>query len=160
DRAEAQLLALADRFVVAEKIAGRELEILEVERRLPSLGRRVRVGEALEEVLQEGPIARSQPVEHRLLHALARLLVARGTLALPAEAAEVEQGVRVADIVETVEERGRVLALVRGRRRVVRETAGGEPELLDPLVERRGLAELEHELAAGRAERLVDPDQH
>ena len=45
DRAEAQLLALAQVVVVAEQVAGAKLQILEVERRLAVLRRRVVVAE-------------------------------------------------------------------------------------------------------------------
>src|SRR3954469_25063533 len=74
DRAEAQALPLANLGVVAEEVARLEQKVLGVERRLTRLRRRVRVCEALEELLQERPVARGSSVESRLLDALARFL--------------------------------------------------------------------------------------
>src|SRR5205085_1442060 len=51
DLAEAQLLARADRLVVAKQVARAQLEILEVERRLAVLRRLVRALERPQELL-------------------------------------------------------------------------------------------------------------
>src|SRR5439155_14982206 len=53
DRAEPPLLALADQLVVAQQVARRELEILEVDRRLLSLRGRVCIRKAIEEILEQ-----------------------------------------------------------------------------------------------------------
>ena len=67
DRLEAQRLPLADLRVVAEKRPRSELEILEVERRLAALRRRVRLRKAVQELLEEIPVAHRELVEGRLL---------------------------------------------------------------------------------------------
>ena len=81
DRAEAQPLALAQALVVAQQVAGVQLEILEVERRLAVLRRCVLGGEAVQELLQQLAVLQRQLVERRLLDRLPRLLVARRSLA-------------------------------------------------------------------------------
>ena len=81
DRTEAQPLTLAQRLVVAEQVAGVQLQILEVERRLALLRGRVLGREAVQELLQQLAILQGQLVERRLLDRLARLLVARRPLA-------------------------------------------------------------------------------
>ena len=81
DRAEAELLALPDLLVVAEQVAGAELEILEVERGLAILGLLVRAGETVQELLQQIAVGRGQFVQRRLLDPLSGLFVARRALA-------------------------------------------------------------------------------
>ena len=58
DLPEAQLLALADRVVVAQQVARAELEILEVERRLAVLRRLVGALERLQQLLEQRAVAR------------------------------------------------------------------------------------------------------
>ena len=91
DRAEAQPLALAQRLVVAEQVAGVELEILEVERRLAVLRRCVLGREAVQQLLQQLAVLQRQLVERRLLDRLPRLLVARRPFAARPQPGEVEQ---------------------------------------------------------------------
>ena len=146
--------------VVAEEVARRELEILEVERRLALLGAGVRLVEAVEELLQELAVAGRDRVERRLLDPLPRFLVARGALAPGAERGQVEQPVRQRPGVDERQQRGGVVARKRGRGRIGREAPGSLAEVVEPLVERRGLAELEHERSPGSAQGLVDADQH
>ena len=67
DLPEAQLLALADRLVVAEQVAGPQLEVVVVERRLAVLRRLVAAVEALEELLEQLAVTRGDGVERRLL---------------------------------------------------------------------------------------------
>src|SRR5207248_1662650 len=53
ERAEAQLLALADRLVVPQEIAREQLQVLEVERGLARLGLVERRAETLQQLLEE-----------------------------------------------------------------------------------------------------------
>jgi len=53
DRTEAQLLSLADRLVVTQKIARAQLQVLEVERRLAVLSLLICGREADEQLLQQ-----------------------------------------------------------------------------------------------------------
>ena len=71
-----QLSTLAYGRVVAQQVARGELEVLEVERRLALLRRAVGGAEALEQLLEEVPVARGELVERGLLDRPARLLVA------------------------------------------------------------------------------------
>ena len=72
DRAEAQLLRLADLGVVAQQVARVELEVLEVERRLARLRGGVLGREEVEQLLQQLAVARGELVERRLLEPVAR----------------------------------------------------------------------------------------
>src|SRR5262249_6240375 len=143
-RAEAQLLALADRRVVAQEVACTQLQVLEVERRLAVLRLLVRGSECRQKLLQEVAVGGRELVERRLLDHPARLLVARGALPARAELAEIEQPLRR-------------FAL---ERELLAEAASRLVELLETLLQAAALAELEHQLAAGRAECLVDARQH
>ena len=98
DRAEAQRLLRPDRVVVAQKVARDELQVLEVERRLARLRGRVRLGEAVEQRLEQVAVVRGELVERRLLDRLPRLLVRGGALAAGAVRRQVEQplGQRIA----------------------------------------------------------------
>ncbi len=161
DRREAQVLALADPLVRAEEVARVELQVLEVEHPLAPLRRFVRACEAFEQRLEQVAVANRELVERRLLDDLARLLVRRGALAAAhLVRGEVEQAVRGRRACEEVEHPRSVRALELGRARVGGEAARRVAERLDPLGERCPLAELEHELAACRAQRLVHADQH
>ena len=116
DRAEAPALALAHGRVVAEQVAGRELEILEVEPRLPVLRCPVREAEAVEKLLQQVAVAGGQIVERRLLDAAAGLLVAHRSVAPRLQLAEVEQPLRERSVRQHFE-------------RASRRRAGGLPRL-------------------------------
>ena len=63
DRAEAELLDLPDRLVALEEVACLELEILEVEGRLPILGGGVRGTEPGQQLLEEIAVARRELLE-------------------------------------------------------------------------------------------------
>ena len=105
-RAEAPALPLADRRVVAEQVAGGQLEVLEVERRLARLRRRVRVGEAPQQLLEQGAVARGELVEGGLLDRTPGLLVGREALRWPPRArelGEVEQPLGVRRSLEELE---------------------------------------------------------
>ena len=160
DRAEAQPLALAQRLVVAQQVAGLQLQILEVERRLAVLGRRVLGREAVQKHLQQLAILQRQLVERRLLDRLARLLVARRPLAARAQPGEIEQ---------TLGQRRRLRERDRLRRRRARRVGGVRigrqcarrlSQLVELDLEVGALAQLEVELPAGRAQRLVHGRQH
>ena len=155
------MLALADPFIRPEEIACVQLQVLEVEHALAALCRVVRAREAFEQRLEQIAVANRELVECRLLDHLARLLVRCGALtAAHLVRGEVDEPVGGRRAGEEVEHPRGVRALELGRARVGGEAARGLAERLDALGERRPLAELEHELAPGRAQRLVDADQH
>ncbi len=160
DRLEAQRLPVAKLLVIPEEVAGHELEILEVEGRLTALGGRVRAGEAVEQLLEEIPVPHRELVERRLLRRDPGLLVARGPLAARAVRREVEEVVRPRLSCDGLEQRRGARALELGSRGVLGETASRVAQRFEPLPHRRALAELEHEIVAGRAERLVDAGDH
>ena len=157
DHAEAQLLGLPDRVARAQQVAREELEVLEVERRLPRLGRRVLVREPREELLEQVAVARGELLERRLLDALARLLEGARALAATLQHPQVEQALRIRPQLERL--RG-ASPLEVGRLWVVDEAARRVAQGLEPLVEARPLAQLELEVAPGRAQRLVDAREH
>ena len=101
-------------------------------------------GESGEQLLQQVAVGGGELVECGLLDVLARLLVARGPLAAKAELAQVEQPVRRFAV----------------ERDLLAEAAGRLVKLVDTLLQAAAFAELEHQLAAGRTERLVDAGEH
>ena len=146
---------------LAEQVARAELQVLEVERRLAVLGRRVRVREAEQELLQQLAVAQRELVERRLLDRLARLLVASP----PARRGRAARSGRAAAPAAAAPARARApaprrRALRRSRRASSARQRAASASSVEPLVEAGPLAELEHELAAGRAQRLVDGRQH
>ncbi len=147
DLTEAQLLARADRLVVAKQIARAELEVVVVEPGLAVLRRLVAAVEPLQELLEQLAVARGDGVQRRLLGCATSLLVL--VVALDGVLGEVEErlGRRVA--VEKLEQPGSVLGAARRRCR---------PQRLE-LEHRRG-AERELERSAGGAQRLVHAGQH
>ena len=160
DRPEAQLLALADRLVVAQEIARAQLQILEVERGLAVLALLIRSGKAVEQFLQQIAVGRGELVERRLLHELARLFVRGGALTAQAEVAKIEDPVGAGVGVEIRDGLPGRLALRVAGSFVVGEAAGGFAKLVDATAETRALPQLEDELAARRPERLVDAGEH
>ena len=160
DRAEPQPLPLAQALVVAQQVAGVQLEVLEVERRLAVLRRRVLGREAVQELLQQVAILQRQLVERRLLDRLPRLLVARSPLAARPEAAEVEQalgqGLRLRERHSLRRRRPRRV----GRVRIGRESARDLGQLVELSLEVGPLAQLEVELPARGAKGLVHGRQH
>src|SRR6185312_16816001 len=70
DRAEALSRALADVLVAAQEVAGAKLEVLEVERALPSLRLGVRVRELRQELLQQLAVARRELLQRGRDHAV------------------------------------------------------------------------------------------
>ena len=160
DRAESQPLSLAQALVVAQQVTRVQLQILEVERRLAILRRRVLGGESVQELLQQIAILQRQLVERRLLDRLPRVLIARGSLAARPEAAEVEQplGQRLG-LGERDSLRRRRPRRV-GRVRIGSEGACGLSQVIELRLEVGPLSQLEVELPAGGAEGLVDARQH
>ena len=77
-----------------------------------------------------------------------------------AEAGELHQPVGPRVALEEREQLRRRRALVVGRRGVVDEAAGGLAQIVDALREVGPPADLERELAPGRAQRLVDAREH
>ncbi len=160
DRAEPQPLPLAQALVVAQQVTGVQLKVLEVERRLAVLRRRVLGREAVQELLQQVAILQRQLVERRLLDRLPRLLVARRPLAARPEAAEIEQPLgeclRLRERHSLRRRRPRRV----GRVRIGRESARDVGQLVELSLEVRPLAQLEVELPAGGAKGLVHGRQH
>ena len=95
-----------------------------------------------------------------MLGRLARLLVRRRPLARRPEAGELHQPIGPRVAVEEREELGRRRALVVGRRSVLDEAACGLTQVVDALREVGPSADLERELAPGRAQCLVDAGEH
>ena len=160
DRAETQLFALADRYVVAQQIARSQLEIFEVERRLAVLSFLVRRGEPGQELLQQIAVGSGELVERSLLGPLTRLFVAGRAFPAQTQVAKVEDPVSACVLFEVDERPTRRLALSVSRTFVFREAARRLAELVDPHDEARPLAQLEDELPSGRSERLVDACEH
>ena len=161
--AEAPALALADLGLVAEQVPGGQLQILEVQRGLGGLGRRIRVREAAEQFLEQGAVARGELVESGLLDGTPGLLVGGRTLTLaPAgrEVGEVEEPLGMRRPLEELDDAHAGLASRVRSLGVVGEAPCCLAELLDPGIEPRPLRHFQHELAACRAERVVDAREH
>ena len=160
DRAEPQPLSLAQALVVAQQVTGVQLQILEVERRLAILRRRVLGGESVQELLQQIAILQRQLVERRLLDRLPRVLIARSSLAARPEAAEVEQplGQRLGLGERDSLRRRRPRRF--GRVRIGSEGARDLSQVVELSLEVGPLSQLEVELPAGGTEGLVDARQH
>src|SRR5205823_7542661 len=95
-----------------------------------------------------------------LLDSATGVLVAGSALSAGAKIGELEQSIRPRRGAETLEQRPGCGALGVTGGHVLHETGGGVAKFLDRLVERRCVAELQHELPAGRPQRLVDAGQH
>ena len=160
DRAEAQLLACADRVVVAEQIARTQLEILEVQRRLAVFRLLVRRGEGRQQLLQQFAIGRRELVERCLLDRTACFLVGRGTLTTCEEVSEVAQTLRPRVRFEQDEHLRGGVELRLAAARVLRQTTSRLAQFLHARLQLRHVAQFEHELAPGRTQRLVDARQH
>ena len=154
------LIGVAHGHVVTEKIARGELEILEVDGRLAPLGGRVLRREALEQLLEQGAVVRSELLERRALDRLPRVLVRRGAGATALQRGEVDDPLRGRGLADAPQRLLRCAPLVRRRRRVAGERGGLRTEARDRLSEGRALSELEHEVAPRRAQRLVDAGEH
>ena len=144
DSPETELLAFADRRVVAEQVARTQLQVLEVECGLAVLRLLIGRGECREQLLQQITVAGGELIQRRLLEGAPSILVRCGALAAAAKLAQIEQPFGA-------------LALERD---VLAETARSFVELVQALLQAAALAELEHELAPGRAEGLVHAGEH
>ncbi len=156
------LRRLADRVVVAQQVARRELEILEVDDRLAALRGRVLDAEALEQLLQKVAVVGSELLERRALRCLPRLLVTRPR-ARPCTRTRTRSTRRsgAAPSPRRREQLARIAALgLRRRRRRRRALRLGAQRRRRRRRRARPLAELEDEIAPGRAERLVHARQH
>ncbi len=148
------------RLVLPQQVARAELEILEVERGLAILGSGVGLGEAEQELLEQLAVAQRELVERCLLDRTARFLVRRRTLATCSEAAEIEQPFGKLRGLGQDERLSSCRARRVGRTCVAGETPGSVGQLRKPCLQAGPLAELERQLPAGRAERLVDGGEH
>ena len=157
DRAEPKLLCFTHPLVVREQLTGEDLQILEVERRLPLLGHLILGGEQIEELLEQFAILCGRKLECGQLEVLPCLVEARGAVAARTERGEVDEGLRERRKVECGLRRGEV---IRRRTRVGKKQLRRVTEGTEPIRKVRGLAQLEHELAPGRAERGVHARQH
>ncbi len=160
DHAEAEPGRFANVLVVAKEVAGGELEILEVDDRLAALRCCVLDAEALEQLLQEIAVVRRQLLERGPLGCFAHPLERRGAQALARERREIDQPLGRRSLGGDEQELARVPALCRCRRDVGREVRGLDTQRVDRARDARALAELEDEVPAGGAERLVDARQH
>ena len=160
DHAEPEPGRFANVLVVAKQVAGGELEILEVDDRLASLRSGVLDAEALEKLLQQIAIVRRELLERRPLGCLARPLERRGARTLARERREIDESLGRRSIRGDEKDLARVPALRRSRRHVGRELRGLGAQRVDRVLGARALTELEDEVAARRAERLVDAREH
>ena len=155
--AEPQLLGLEDARVSDEQVAGEELEILEVERRLALLAGLVLGCEEVEQLLEELLVAGCDQLERRLLDVLASLLEGRGPRAPGPERREVDQRVGKRGKIERGLGRGDVIL---GRARVLEQALCGTAQVAEAPVEVGRVVQLERQLASRRAERLVHAREH
>ncbi len=146
--------------MVSQKVARAELQVLEVERRLACLRRRVRLGETVEQDLEQVAIVRRELVERPLLDRLPGFLVRGCALASRAVRREVEQPLGQRSPTHQLEQAARIRPRELGGLGVIGQALSGDAELGYALRERRSLTELEHQWAAGGAQRLVHADQH
>src|SRR6185312_1209388 len=160
DRAEPLARALADLLVAAKEVARPELEIFEVERRLPCLRLLVLGGELGEELLEERAIARGELLERGGDGGLPRLDERRRPRPPSLQLRQGQQPFRQRRRGEEVERALGGAALELGRPCIVDEAQRGLAQLRDALVECRTGPWLEHEIPARRPKRGVDPDEH
>ena len=114
-------------------------------------------GEEVEQLLQQLAVARGELVERRLVQPVARSPELGGAVAARREVREIEQllGVR------PERERGvRGGELLVGDAGIRGELTRGGVQLGEPLGDARLVAELEAQVAPGRAQRLVDAGEH
>ena len=156
DRAEAQLLAVADRLVVAEEVARASWRSSKSSADSRSFAAAYASGELVQELLQQVAVLRATLVERGLLDGLAGLLVRGGALAARARSPRGRAGAPARGALEQLERGAAGAARCVGRAGVVGEAARRLAQLLDALREAGPLAELELELAARGAQRLVD----
>ena len=146
--------------VVAQQVARAQLEILEVERGLALLRLRIGSPERRQELLEELAVACGEVLERGRHHRVARLGEPGRARPASPHLDEDEKPLGQGGRIEDVERSGCGPSLRLGRPRVVEEQPGRLPEGFEPLGQRRAQTRLEHELAARRAQRRVDLDEH
>ena len=157
DRAEAELLGLANRLVAGQEVAGKQLEVLEVERRLALLPCRVLGREEREQLLEEVLVTRRRQLQRCLLDVPPRLLEAGRAIAARPQRRQVDQGLGERGKVECSLRCGEVVV---GRAVIVEQTTGSVAQFPQPAVQVGGRVQLEQERPASRTQRLVDAGQH
>ncbi len=160
DDPEPELRLLPHGLVIPQEITGCQLEILEVDRRLPALGGRVLRRETLEQLLQEIAVGRGELLEGGALGGLPCQLERRGARSLGGECRQIDQALGWRRGTDDAERLGRIAPLRHGGGRVVGELLrlGSQPRYR--VLEARALAELEHQLATRRAHRLEHAGEH
>jgi hypothetical protein len=158
--AEAEPGRFPHRVVVAQQVSCSELEVLEVDDRLASLRRRIRLAEALEQLLQELTVVGRELFEGGPLGRLPRVLERGSASPFARERREVDKAFGSRAVPENVEQLRGVPPLGRRRARVVRESLRLTTQRPHRVARARALAELENEVASGRAQRLVHACQH
>ena len=148
DEPEPQPDGVANGLVVAKQVARRELEVLEVDRRLPPFRGCIGAGEALEQLLQEVAVAGCELLEGRALERLPGELVG-GRPDTPAmEARQVDEALGQRRDRQEPEGLARRAPLVVRCRAVRCEALRLLAEPRDRVRHARARPELEHEVAA------------
>ncbi len=144
--------------LAGEQVAGQELQVLEVERRLALLRRGVLGGEEAEQLLEQVLVARRRQLESRLLDLLAGILEARGPRSLGPERSRDRSAPRASRADRALPAPKRAwFSVAPGSSS--RHCAASRRAASASSRSRR-LADLEHERPAGRAQGLEDAGQH
>jgi len=166
-RTEAPASRVADTFVSLEQVAGNELKILEVERRLHRLCLAVGLVEGRQELLEQRPVAGGELLERGAFDGGKHLVVAGEALALwprNAELRQVEQPLRrrALGAVRAHEVDGvfDLRPFVQRWMRELERLGGDLAQLVDGVGERRVGIGGKPERATRRAEALEDGRQH
>ena len=144
---ETHLHGLANVSSIAQEVARGELEILEVDRRLPTFRGLVLLGKALEELLQQIAVVRGQLLEAGTLRSLARLLEGSRPGSPALECRQIDESFGRRALRHDSERLARVSPLGSGRGLVSGERSRFRTQPLDRVRKSGALAELEHELA-------------
>ena len=159
-RTEAELLDLEDLGPVAEQVARGELEILEIDDRLAPLRLRIRRRIALEQLLEQIAVARGELLQRSALDPLARVLVLGRPIRVRTKRHEIEEAFSDRPGLREQQRVAGRLALLLGGIGISGEPRGGLVPVGDRVGEALALSELEHEIAACRAQCRVDARQH
>ena len=136
DDPEPELRLLPHGLVIPQEITGCQLEILEVDRRLPALGGRVLRRETLEQLLQEVAVGRGELLEGGALGGLPCQFERRGARSLGGECGQIDQALGCRRRADDTERLGRIAPLRHGGGRVVGELR--PPRLAAALLRPRG----------------------
>ncbi len=137
-----------------------QLQVLEVQRRLAVLRLAVRLREARQELLQQLPVAGGELLEGERPDGLARVAEGRRPNPSHGRRRELDQALGEPRRLEEVEHVDRRVALRLGRLVVRQEQLRLGQELCDRVVEALASTRLERQGKAGRAQRVVDADEH